>query len=226
MPTELQFSYGKWPSSGGNGVDDIEILSNVECQYNFKIRRHSRMSRQPTNIVRNDMIVASVDIVSTREETISNNIKTNSNTRQISINNLQQGSSDDNVSSTKVLGTISSSGGGGPKFSYDAAISFPLTSYKCKYCPAGPDGPQFEVRNGSEDATDVCATIRGTSKPFDDKPSMQIIILDDNVDQIIMLCIAADILNEKQVFGQNAKQNEVLGDCFECCCEIGCCLMS
>ena len=52
---------------------------------------------------------------------------------------------------------------------------------------------------------------------------MRIIISDDNVDQIIILCIAADILNEKQVFGQNAKQNEVLGDCCECCCD---CLMS
>ena len=74
MPTELQFSYGQWPSSG-IGVDDIDILSNVESQYNFKIRRHSRMSHQPTEIVRNDMIVASVDIVSKREETVSNNGK-------------------------------------------------------------------------------------------------------------------------------------------------------
>ena len=79
MPTELQFSYGQWPSSG-IGVDDIDILSNVESQYNFKIKRHSRMSRQPTNIVRNDMIVASIDIVSTRKETISNNTKSVSNT--------------------------------------------------------------------------------------------------------------------------------------------------
>jgi len=95
MPTELQFSYGQWPSSG-SGVDDIDILSNVKS-YNFKIRRHSRMSRQPTNIVRNDVIVASVDIASTKEETTSNNIKTVSNKRQISINNLQQVSSDVNI---------------------------------------------------------------------------------------------------------------------------------
>jgi len=171
MPTELQFSYGQWPSSG-SGVDDIDILSTVESQYNFKIRRHSRMSRQPTNIVRNDVIVASVDIASTKEETTSNNIKTVSNKRQISINNLQQVSSDVNDSSTKILGSISSCGGGGPKFSYNANMTFPkvpLTSYMCKYCPSGPEGPQFEVRFGSDNTTTPCATIRDTSKPFDDK---------------------------------------------------------
>lgn len=185
------------------------------------------MSRQSTNIVRNDVIVASVDIVSTREETTSNNnIKTVSNTRQISINNLQQVSSDVNDSSTKILGSISSCVGGGPKFNYDANVTFPHTSYKCKYCPSGPEGPQFEVRNGSEDATTPCAIIRDISKPFDDKPSMSIMISNDNVDQIIILCIAADILNERQVFGQNAKENDMLGVCCECCCEIGCCLMS
>ena len=223
MPTELQFSYGQWPSSG-NGVDDIEILSNVESQYNFKIRRHSRMSRQPTEIVRNDLIVANVDIVSTREETISNNIKTVSNTRQISIDNPQQGS-DDNASNTQMSGTISSTGGGGPKFNYNALLTFPHTSYKCKYCSSGPKGPQFEVF-GSDNTTDPCATLRDISKPFDDKPSMSIMISDDNVDQIIILCIAADILNERQVFEQNAKQNELLGICCDCCCEIGCCIMS
>ena len=223
MPTELQFSYGQWPSSG-NGVADIEILSNVESQYNFKIRRYSRMSRRPTEIVRNDMIVASIDIISTKEETTSNNnTKTVSNTRQVSINNLhlQQGS-DGNVS-TNMVGTISSRGRGGPKFSYDAVLSFSRFSYKCKYCSSGPEGPQFEVRNGSEDATDVCAIMRDTSTPFDDKPSMSIVISDENVDQIIILCIAADILNERQVFGQNAKENEMLDVCCECCCD---CLMS
>jgi len=221
MPTELQFSYGQWPSSG-NKVDDIDILSTVESQYNFKIRRHSRMSRQPTNIVRNDMIVGSVDIVSAREETISNNSKTVSNKRQISINNLHQGS-DVNDSSTKILGTISSIGGGGSKFSYNANVTFPHTSYMCKYCPSGPEWPQFEVRFGSDNTTHPCAIIRDTSKPFDDKQMMRIIISDDDVDQIIILCIAADILNERQVFEQNAKQNEVLGDCCECCCD---CIMS
>lgn len=178
MPTELQFSYGKWPSSG-NGVDDIDILSNVESQYTFKIRRYSRMSRRPTNILCNDMIVASVDIVSTKEETISNNIQSVSNIKKISINNLQKGGNDNDVSSnTKMLGSISSSGGDRPYFSYNANVTFPLTSYKCTSGP-GPEGPQIEVRNGNEDATDVCAIIRDISKPFDDKSTTRIVISDD-----------------------------------------------
>jgi len=46
----------------------------------------------------------------------------------------------------------------------------PLTSYMCKYCPSGPEGPQFEVRFGSDNTTHPCAIIRDISKPFDDKP--------------------------------------------------------
>jgi hypothetical protein len=61
-PTELQFSYGKWPNSG-KVVDDIDVLCCDGRHTRLHIRRHPRMTRRPTNIIHGDVIMASVDTV-------------------------------------------------------------------------------------------------------------------------------------------------------------------
>lgn len=104
-------------------------------------------------------------------------------------------------------GTIVSEGGS-LNFSYKADVIFPLSSelpsFKCKTCP-GPLGPQTEIRRNDQETP--CATIRDSSKPLDDMRTMQICIppSTDAVDPCIVLCIAADIMNERQVFMQKAR---------------------
>ena len=122
-------------------------------------------------------------------------------------------------------GTIVSEGGS-LNFSYKADVIFPLSSelpsFKCKTCP-GPLGPQTEIRRNDEETP--CATIRDSSKPFDDMRTMQICIppSTDAVDAGIVLCIAADIMNDRQVLMQKARKDEMF-DCFCCyCCDCFCC---
>eukprot|EP00986_Skeletonema_menzelii_P018474 scaffold26645_cov150-Skeletonema_menzelii.AAC.13 len=191
---ELQFSYGKWPGSGIE-VDKIDVLRCDGGHTDLHIRRQPRMTRRPTDIMCGDAIVASVGMVPAEE---------GSRTKHISIHSLEE-----------VSGTICSSG---PYYSYKAEISFPqsdLPSHKCMSRP-GPRGPQIEIFSHGDE--NPCATILDVTKPFEKRTTCQIQItvpLANAVNLYIILCIAADVVNEMTVFEQKAKQNAILSDC--CC---------
>lgn len=123
---QLQFSYGKWPSSGVNGVD-TEVFSFDGRHTNLYIRRHPRMKRLPLNIIYGDKVVASVDMVPEGEGI------------NISIHSLEG----EDVSGS----LIPSFGGSDLYLCYKAEVHFPgsdLPSYKCKSGP-GPLGPQTQI---------------------------------------------------------------------------------
>eukprot|EP00956_Cyclotella_meneghiniana_P029055 scaffold69317_cov77-Cyclotella_meneghiniana.AAC.3 len=65
LAKELQFAYGTW---GAHEVDDIAVLISNGSHTGLTIRRHPRMARKPTNVIYNDVVVASVDIVPKEEE--------------------------------------------------------------------------------------------------------------------------------------------------------------
>ena len=193
---ELQFSYGKWPRSGIE-VDVIDVFYCDGSHINLHIRRQPRMTRRPTDIMCGDVVVARVGMVPSEE---------GSRTKHISIRSLEE----------EVSGSICLSGGGYPYSSYKAETSFPrsdLPSYQCKASP-GPLGPQIEIFSGDDEKP--CATIRDVTKPFENRSSCQISVpFADAVNLYIILCIAADVVNEMTVFEQKARQNAMLSDC--CC---------
>lgn len=195
---QLQFSYGKWPGGGVNGVD-TEVLSFDGRHTNLHIRRHPRTKRLPTNIIHGDKVVASVDIVPAGE---------GSRAKHISIHSLEG----EDVSGS----LISSFGRADPYLSYKAEVSFPrsdLPSYKCKSGP-GPLGPQTQIFS-DDDHNSCAATIRDVTKPFDKKRTVHISVapLADAVSFYIILCIAADVVNEMDILERKRKQNEMVGTC-------------
>lgn len=199
---QLQFSYGKWPSGGVNGVD-TEVFSIDSRHTNLYIRRHPRMKRLPTNIIHGDKVVASVDMVP------------KGGGINISIHSLEG----EDVSGS----LISSFGGSDLYLCYKAEVSFPgsdLPSYKCKSGP-GPLGPQTQIFS-DDDQNSCAATIRNVTKPFDKERTVQISVapLADAVSLYIILCIAADMVNEAHILEQQMKQNQMITDCLNLLCTI------
>ena len=198
---QLQFSYGKWPSSGINGID-TEVFSFDGRHTNLYIRRHPRMKHLPTNIIRGDKVVASVDMVPEGEGI--------------------------NISIQDVSGSLISSFGGSDLYlCYKAEVSFPgsdLPLYKCKSGP-GPLGPQTQIF--SDDQNSCAATIRNVTKPFDKERTVQISVapLGDAVSLYIILCIAADMVNEAHILEQQMKQNQMITCCLDGLCD-GLCTIS
>lgn len=198
---QLQISYGKWPGGGVNGVD-TDVFSFDGRHTNLHIRRHPRTKRRPTNIIHGGKVVASVDMVPAGER---------SRTKHISIHSLE---------GEDVSGSLNSSFVGGfsfdPKLSYKAEVSFPrsdLPSFKCKSGP-GPLGPQTQIFS-DDDQNSCVATIRDVTKPFDKEKTVQISVapLADAVSLYIILCIAADVVNEMDILERQRKQNQMVSDC-------------
>ena len=196
-PIELHISFGKWPTSGTE-VDDVEVMSSdgrPDVRHtNLHIRRHPRMSRKPTNIIVDDKVLASVDMVPAEE---------GSKTKRVSMHL---------PSSEEVSGSIQSSA----HFSYEAKLSFQhsdMSSYECT-SRNGPVGPLVEINN--DDDGNACATIQDVTKPFDDMRTLKVSIqlADSNV-LCIILCIVADMMNEMQISQQRQRQNAILQDL--CC---------
>ena len=191
---QLQFSYGKWPGGGMKGVD-TDVFSCDGRHTNLYIRRHPRTKCWPTNIIHGDKVVASVDMVPAEER---------SRTKNISIHSLEE---------EDVSGSINSSVGADFHLSYKAEACFPrsdLPSYKCKSGP-GPLGPQIQIFS-DDDQNSCVATIRDVTKPFDERKTVHISVapLADTLSLYIILCIAADVVNEMHIFERRKKQNQMI----------------